>query len=71
MDLMNITMNYTRYADGRVPLEVITGITPDIKEFLDFIIYDWVFYRSDGGLGVNGIGRWSGVFHKVGPMMTY
>ncbi|CAJ1945328.1 unnamed protein product [Cylindrotheca closterium] len=31
------------------------------------------FYRIqlDGGLGVNHIGQWLGVSHRVGPMMTY
>ena len=71
VDIMNTTVNYSRYSDGRVPLEVITGITPDITEYLDFTIYGWVFYRTDGGLGTNHIGRWLGVSHRVGPSMTY
>ena len=71
VDTMNITANYSRYSDGRVPLEVITGITPDITEYMDFTIYGWVYYRTDGGLGVNEIGRWLGVSHRTGPMMTY
>ena len=57
VDIMNVTVNYSKYADGRVPLEIITGITPDITEYLDFTIYFWVYYRTDGGLGTNSIGR--------------
>ena len=71
VDIMNVTVNYSKYADGRVPLEIITGITPDITEYLDFTIYCWVYYRTDGGLGTNSIGRWLGVSHRVGPAMTY
>ncbi|CAJ1962216.1 unnamed protein product [Cylindrotheca closterium] len=71
VDTMNVTVNYSKYSDGRVPLEIITGITPEITEYLDFTIYGWVFFCSDGGLGVNHIGRWLGVLHRVGPMMTY
>ncbi|CAJ1965439.1 unnamed protein product [Cylindrotheca closterium] len=71
VDTMNITANYSRYSDGRVPLEVITGITPDITEYMDFTIYGWVYYRTDGALGPNEIGRWLGVSHRTGPMMTY
>mmetsp|Transcript_17331 Transcript_17331/g.42358 ORF Transcript_17331/g.42358 Transcript_17331/m.42358 type:complete len:358 (+) Transcript_17331:1030-2103(+) len=72
VDIMNVTVNYSRYSDGRVPLEKITGVTPDISEYLDFtIIYGWVFYRTDGGLGMNEIGRWLGVSHRIGPAMTY
>ncbi|CAJ1943873.1 unnamed protein product [Cylindrotheca closterium] len=35
VDTMNITANYSRHSDGQVPLEVITGITPDITEYMD------------------------------------
>src|SRR6056300_2119734 len=70
-DIMNVTINYSKYSNGRVPLEVITGITADISEYLDFTIYGWVFFRTDGGLGTNEIGRWLGVSHRVGPLMTY
>src|SRR5210317_309608 len=71
VDVSNVTVNYSKYSDGRVPIEIITGITPDISEYLDFTIYCWVYYRSDGGLGENYIGRWLGVSHRVGPLMTY
>lgn len=71
VDIMNLTVNYSKYSNGRVPLEIITGITPDITEYLDFTIYGWVYFRSDGGLGTNEIGRWLGVSHRVGPAMTY
>lgn len=71
VDIMNVTVNYSKYSSGRVPLEIITGITPDISEYMDFTIYCWVFFRTDGGLGTNEIGRWLGVSHRVGPVMTY
>ena len=32
----NITVNSSRYYDGRTPLEIITGKTPDLSEYLDF-----------------------------------
>jgi len=71
MVTMNVTINYSRYYDGRVPLEVVTGVTPNITEYLDFDIYGWVFFRTEGGLGTNEIGRWLGVSHRIRPMMTY
>ena len=71
VDIMNVTVNYSKYSDGRVPLEIITGVTTDISEYLDFTIWGWVYFRTDGGLGVNEIGRWLGVSHRVGPLMTY
>jgi hypothetical protein len=63
VDTMNITVNYSRYSNGRVPLEIITGITLDITEYLDFTIYGWVYFCADGQLGENEIGRWLEVSH--------
>lgn len=71
LETMNITVNSSRYADGRTPLEIITGITPDITEYLDFTIYDWVHFRMNAGLGESELGRWLGVSHRTGPLMTY
>ena len=47
VDIMCLTVNYSKYSDGRVPLEIITGITPDISEYLDFTIYCWVWFRTE------------------------
>ena len=67
----NICANMSRYADGRTPLEIITGETPDISEYMDFDFYDWVLYRSNAGLGEVEVARWLGVSHRVGRMMSY
>eukprot|EP00978_Attheya_sp_CCMP212_P008877 scaffold20848_cov68-Attheya_sp.AAC.1 len=67
----NLTANSSRYSKGRTPLEIITGCTPEITEYLDFGFYDWVQFRSNAGLGPIEIGRWLGVSHKVGQMMSY
>ena len=60
------TVNRSRYSDGRAPLDIITGETPDLSEYLDFGFYDWVTYRNIAGLGVPEIGRWLGVSHRFG-----
>ena len=67
----NVCANLSKYADGRTPLEVITGDTPDISEYMDFDFYDWVLYRSNAGLGGVEIARWIGVSHRVGRLMSY
>jgi hypothetical protein len=67
----NICANMSKYADGRTPLEIITGDTPDISEYLDFDFYDWVLYRSNAGLGEVEVARWLGVSHRVGRLMSY
>ena len=67
----NLCANMSRHADGRTPLEIITGKTPDISEYMDFGFYDWVLYRSNAGLGEVEVARWLGVSHRVGRLMSY
>ena len=67
----NLTVSSLRYANGRTPLEIVTGKTPYISEYTDFGFYDRVWYQSNGGIAEPQIGRWLGVSHKVGPLMSY
>ena len=67
----NLSVSSFKYAKGRTPLEMITGETPDISEYLEFGFYDWVVYKQNAGLGESLLGRWLGVSHKVGQMMSY
>ena len=43
----------------------------DIRKYLDFYFHDWITYRTNSGLGELSIGRWIGVSHKVGQMISY
>ena len=47
----NLSANLSKYAEGHTSIEIITGETPDISEYLDFEFYDWVLYRGNAGLG--------------------
>ena len=67
----NVIATSSRYAKGRTPLEMITGETPDISEYLDFGFYDWVTFRQNAGLGPLELGRWLGVSHRIGQLMSY
>ena len=67
----NLCVSSSKYANGRTPVEIITGETPDISEYTDFSIYDWVTYSANAGTGPNSLGRWLGVSHKVGQLMSY
>jgi hypothetical protein len=58
-------------SDSRTPIEEITGKTPDISEYLDFSFYDWIWFKENAGVGDNSCGRWLGVSHKVGNLMSY
>ena len=70
-DIQNRTSNSARGLDGRCPLERVTGETVDISEYLDFGFYDWVWYRENAGLGETKLGRWLGVSHRVGTLMSF
>jgi len=67
----NLTVSSSRYAKGRTPLEIITGETPDITQYLDFGFYDWVTFKQNAGVGAGELGRWLGISHKTGPLMSY
>jgi hypothetical protein len=71
-EVKNICASFSKYAEGRTPLEIITGETPDISEYVDFEFYDWVSFCSNAGLlGVVQFGRWLGVSHRVGRLMSF
>ena len=67
----NVSANLSKYAQGCTPLEIITGETPDISQYLDFEFYDWALFRSNAGLGEVELARWLGVSHRVGRLMSY
>ena len=66
-----IYVSMSRYSKGLTSLEITTGETPDISEYLDFEFYDWVNYLTNAGLGELSIGWWIGVLHKVGQIISY
>ena len=67
----NVAAFSSRYAHVRTSLETLTGETPDITEHLDFGLYDWVTFKQNTGFGEPQLGQWFGVFHQVGPHMSY
>jgi hypothetical protein len=69
-EIMSMTANSVFSLDGRTPMEQITGETPDISEYLDFSFYDWVWFKENAGVGDNSCGRWLGVSHRVGNLMS-
>ena len=67
----NLTVNSSRYSNGRTNLEIITFKTPDVSEYPDFGFYDWFTYQNNAGLGLPKVGRWLGVSHQVGLLTSY
>ena len=70
-DIQNRTSNTARGLNGQCPLEKITGESVDISEFLDFGFYDWVWFKDNAGLGETKLGKWLGVSHRIGTLMSF
>jgi hypothetical protein len=65
------TSSCTCYSNGYTPLEMITVDTPDISEYVDFGIYDWVFYKDKACMGETKLGHMLGITHHAVPMMSF
>ena len=59
-----------RGREQRTGIEMVTGETPDISEWIDFEFYDWVWYYDQKKIEIDRSGRrlarWLGVAHRVG-----
>ena len=67
----NMSVLSSRYASGKTALEIITGETLDISEYLNFGFYDWVVYQTYAGLGELSLVWRTGFLHKVSQLMSY
>ena len=56
---------------GTCPFQDVTEETPDISEYLDFGFYNHVSYKENSRLGMMAIGRWLGLSHRFGGLMSY
>ena len=67
----NVAVSSSRYAEGCTPLEILSGETPDITEYLDFLFYDCVPFKQNTSLCEPELVSWLDVSHRVGPLMVY
>ena len=70
-EISSLTYTTAGSIEGGIPLEIVTGDTPDISEYLDFGFYDQVWYKDNAGSSPPEPGRWLGVSHRVGRLMCY
>ena len=69
--IMHLTASTSGKLQGRTPLELIIGETPDISQYLYFGCYDRVWYKKDAGIGETKLGQFLGPSHKVGSLISY
>ena len=55
----------------RTSLEKVTGDTPEISGYVDLSFYDWCWHRENTGMGETKHGRWLGVSHRTGSLMSF
>ena len=71
----NILNRIPRGHQQRTGLEMVTGETPDISEWIDFEFYDrvWFYDRKKMEMDDTGrkLARWLGVAHRVGSDLCY
>jgi hypothetical protein len=66
-----------RGKNGRTGYEEVIGETPDISEWINFDIYDLIWYHDPPNLmaettkEIRKLGRWLGVSHRVGSVLSY
>ena len=59
---------------GKTPLEIATGIRPDISSVLNYHWWQPVYYLDDDGSfpqSKEKRGRWVGVAENIGDTLTY
>ena len=70
-EISSLTYTTAGSLGGTIPLEQVTGETPDISEYLDFSIYDPVWFKDNAGLSPFEPGRWLGIASRTGRLMTF
>ena len=71
VEIMQRTASDAGDLRGRTSLEKVTGETPEISEYIDFGFYDHCWYRENAGMGETKLGRWLGMSHKTGSLMSF
>ena len=69
--VMQQTTSTAGHLEGHDALKQLTGEMPKILEYLDFSFYDACWYNDNDSLGETNLGRWLGVSHRVGSLMSY
>ena len=71
VEIMQRTASSAGNLHDRTSLEKVTGETPEISEYVDFSFYDWCWYKENAGMGETKLGRWLGVSHRTGSLMSF
>ena len=68
---MSTTNSSENSVNGGIPLKDVTGDTVDISEYLDFGLYDKVWFNDNAGIYTSEPGRELWISHRTGRLMCY
>ena len=69
--IVQLTATHAGRLQGQTSLELMTGETPYISDYLYFVWYGRAWFKNDAGLRDTQIGQFLGTLHKVGSFMSY
>jgi hypothetical protein len=70
-DISSLTHTTAGSLGGVIPLQQVTGETPDISEYWDFGFYDAIWYKDNAGASLFEPGCWLDISENTGCLMTY
>ena len=71
VEIMQQTASSAGNLYDRTGLEKVARETPEISEYVDFSSYDWCWYKENAGMGEMKLGRWLGISHRTGSLMSF
>ena len=68
---MSRTVNSRFDTHSKNPHSIVVGETPDISEYVDFVLWDWTHLIEGDGFYERTLAKCLGVSHSIGHYMSY
>ena len=69
-EIMSRTVNSRFDTHSKTPYSILVGDTPDISEYVDFTLWDWVNAIEGDGLCEPTLAKFLDVSHSIGSAMS-
>ena len=70
-EVMTMTHSSENSVYGGIPQTSVTGETVDISKYLDFGLFEKVWFKDNDGLSPSEPDMWLGISHWTGRLMCY
>ena len=68
---MSRTINSRFDTHSKTPYSIVVDETPDISEYVDFTLWDWINVIEGDGLCEPTLAKFLGASHSIGNAMSY